>query len=654
MKIIAPIPVAIAVALAYAPIAQAVDFTLDDGSLVTWTSNLSLGRAWRASGQDPRLLQPNNAGLQGITGATGGNTDDSDLNYNKGQAFTTLLNLSSEIGLKKGSFGGAFGFRAWKDFTLEDSDVNHGSFNNGYMANTPLKDTGFETFAKFQNVAVMNAYVYNNFDTSAGNLKVTVGRQVLNWGNDMFIQGVNQINAINLNATREPGLDINDIRLPQGMVTARLDLDQGKYLEAFYQFQFQDNVFPGCGTYFLPVDASVGPNTQNACAGAYFQALAGTGDAGGLAAKLYIPASATQMPSNGGQGGVSGHFPIAALNTDVGLYAMDITSRTPILSSIKGNSPFPGTTPLLGAAGVQSTLFWEYPKGIDIFGISASSKIASWTVNSELSYTSNFPVQVAAGDLIGGIVYTANPAILAALLKAQGVPAAAAPTIAALMNANDGPLGPRFAAAPLGGVVNGYDDIHKTQFQINAARGFTNVAGASLFTVGGELGFQWANVPGNSDGIRYGRAYVFGVANSPSYNLAAYTGLPGPLAALGKAVTQNGACPILNTTGQAGCANQGFVTPFSSGARLRGQLTYTNVFGSGVTLKPTLFLAYDIQGYSADGQFNQGRQTTALSLVGEYGKKWRGELGYTTYNHDAAWDPLRDRDYYSASVRYSF
>jgi hypothetical protein len=640
--------------MAYAATTQAVEFTLENGAQVDWKTTVSLGQARRADNPDPALLNANNATRQGIPGAKGGNTDDSDLNYSRWHPFTTLANLSSKLDVKKGTMVGAIGFRAWRDFTLEDSDVNHGSFNTRYQAGAPLNDKGFEDFARFSNAALMNAYVYDSFATSLGSLKVTVGRHVLNWGKELFIQGVNQINALNFDAIREPGLDPSDFQLPQGMLSAKLDLDQGKTVEAFYQFEFQNNVYPGCGTYFLPVDGSVGPGAQKACASSFVQATRATGDAGGVAAGLYAPVATTHMPADANQFGLAMHLPVAAINGDAGLYAMRINSRNPILSVIKGNSPFVGTTPLLGPAGVQSYLIYDYPKDLGVFGVSTSSKVAGWNLGSELSYMPNFPAQLGAGDLLGGTVYSANPAIVSTLLRSQGVPAAAAIVIANLMHANQGPLGPRFAAAQNGAVVSGSDSIHKIQFQLNAVRAMTGIAGAKSMTLAGEVGFQWANVPDSANGVRYGRNFVFGAANAPSFNLGAYTGLPGALGAVGRLLTQNGRCPILNAVGQAGCVSEGFATPLSMGYRLRGQLTYADVWGSGLTLKPTLFFSSDVSGYSVDGQFNSGRRAIQANLIGEFTKHWTVQFSSVTYSRSASWDALRDRGYYSASVKVSF
>ena len=640
-----------AVVLSYS--AQAVEFETEDGTRIIWNTSVSLGTAKRANNPDTALTHPGNASLQGITGATGGNTDDGTLNYKKGDTFSTLLKVISDVEVKHDNFGGFVRAKAWSDFALKNNDVIHGSFNNGYMPNTPLSDNGFENLAKFSGVALLDAYVYGNFQPAIGDLRVTLGKHVLNWGESLFLQGLNQISPIDVSALRKPGGEIREALLPVNMLSANLGLGKGVSLDGFLQLQRATSVLDGCGTYFLTVDASVGPNTQNACSAGFMQALTPAqatalaaalhqpvptvfGDAAGQALGLYIPATATVLPRNSGQFGLAAHFPVEALDTEFGLYAMNIDSRMPVLSAIKGNSPLLGATPLLGAAGKQSSVFWEYPSNIHIFGLSATTTLAGWSMGSELSYTPNQPVQVSGGDLIGGIVYTANPAILGVL----GIPA----PYRSLMNTYAGPLTERFAAAANGDVVRAYDSLHKTQFQVNGIKGFSNVLGAGTFTVAGEVGMQWAGVPSSLDGIRYGRSFVFGLANSPTYNLGAYPG----------ALTQNGACPILNTAGQAGCANDGFATPFSWGYRLRGQLAYTNAFDSGVTLKPTLSWSSDEKGYSVDGMFNKGRRVLGLSLGLEYAKKYNAEIGYVTYNRSAAYDPLRDRDYYFASASMAF
>lgn len=573
----------------------AADFKLEDGAEVTWKNSLSLGQMRRNGERDPKLLNAKNATPMGISGATGGNVDDADLNYANGDTFSTLANLSSEVKYKKGTFAGVLGVRAWKDTTLENGNVLHGSFVNGYIPNTPLKDTGFETYAKFSNIALMNAYLQDSYDVAAGKLTTTLGRHVLNWGSGMFVQGINQINAIDFNAIRQPGLERSDWQLPQGMISAKLDLKSGQSLEAFYQFEYQNSVFPGCGTYFLGSDATVGPNANNACAAGVLSPGA-NGDITGLNAKTYIPATATRMPNRWGQFGIGWNIPSQAIAGKIGIYALHIASRTPIVSFARGDVPF-----LYQATGgkTSGSVYWEYPEGVNILGVSTQSKIADWNIGSEFTITPNAPVQISPGDLVGAFVY------------------------------NQGPLVGRYAAVPMGGDLRGYDRLRKIQFQINASKAFPDVAGANLMVVAAEAAGQWVNIPDGTNPVRYGRAFVFGVANAPSY-ASCLNGNP------------------------AYCVNDGFVTSSSWGVRARGQLVYNNVWGTGITLKPTLTVTADVSGYSADGQFNSGRGSYQVGLIGEINKTTTLSLNSTMFKRNAAWDPLRDRDYIAAALKVSF
>ncbi|HEX4780541.1 MAG TPA: DUF1302 domain-containing protein [Usitatibacter sp.] len=641
--------IAVAVgSLGIATAAHAVSYDLDDGAQVIWNTTISAGTSVRAESQDPRLLHPNNAVLQGIGGATGGNTDDGDLNFDKGKAFSSPIKIVTDLEYKKGDFGALVRAKGWYDYTLERKGVPHGSYNNQYTPGDRLSDSNFEQLAKFKGVALLDAYVYDSFNVLGEyDTRVRLGRHVLNWGESVFIQGLNQINPIDVPALRRPGTEVREVLLPVNMVSANMGLGHGMSLEGFYQLEWQNSVADGCGTYFLAVDASVGPNAQNACRAGFLQSLSAAqattltgllhrtipvGDAGGQAAGAFLPASATREAGGSGQFGLSMKFQAPKLDTEFGLYGMEYNARTPNLSTVKGNSPFPLTTALLGAAAKQESIFWEYPEHIRLWGATASSTIAGVAVGAELSYSPNFPVQLAAGDLLGGLVYGSAPAAL-------GVLGVTAP-VAAAMNANRGPLNSRFQAAANGDVVAGYDRLGKAQFQVNAIQIFSNVLGAQSLSVVGELGMQHVNVPDSSTGVRYGRSFVFGIATHPGF---------GPVAA-----AVPGGCPILNTANQPGCENAGFVSDFSWGYRLRGQLAYANAFNLGFTVKPSVFWAQDVKGVSADGQFNEGRGTLGLGLGFEYHKAYSLDLSYVTYSNSAKWDPLRDRDYYSISVSASF
>ena len=146
---------------------------------------------------------------------------------------------------------------------------------------------------------------------------------------------------------------------------------------------------------------------------------------------------------------------------------------------------------------------------------------------------------------------------------------------------------------------------------------------------------QLNSVPDNNgSNVRYGRAFIYGFGSTPSIDTCA----AGP--------RQN--------PNPYGCKNDGYVTNFAWGYRLRGQLEYASVMGSAFSLYPSLYLAHDVNGVSIDSQLNGGRMTIGTGLRVDYLKAHRVEVNYVNYVNTAHYDPLHDRDFYSISYSYTF
>jgi hypothetical protein len=180
----------------------------------------------------------------------------------------------------------------------------------------------------------------------------------------------------------------------------------------------------------------------------------------------------------------------------------------------------------------------------------------------------------------------------------------------------------------------------------------------------GEVGMQKNNVPDyTKGGIRYGRGFMYGSGSTPAYladeNLA-HEGQPGFGSLSGgnlcSPTLQNAPVPIANANYNAsylGCKNDGYVTDLAWGYRLRVSADYSNMFNSGVTMTPSLFWSQDVEGVSMDPTFNQGRATLGLGLKFTYNKKYTFDTNWVQYTNNT-YDPLFDRDYYSASLAVTF
>ncbi|MGB7904199.1 MAG: DUF1302 domain-containing protein [Steroidobacteraceae bacterium] len=728
----------------YAGSAAAIEFEFENGGKLNWNTTVSVGSSWRAEDPSEQLFTRADGSLIGkyssplLPGTPVGPKDglagnhaagDGNLNYAKNDRFSTPFRVITDLEYKKGRFGALLRAKYWYDQALNQENVLVGSQANNFngvrprlgpipgysicTAATPpgaaclplspvgqnlwpkgkLSDRGFEAEQQFENFYLLDAYVYGSFAVGNTDLQLRLGNQVINWGESIFIQGVNQINPIDVPAARRAGAELKEILLPVWAVYANWGFDFGS-IEAFYQLKWNNTSVDACGTYFSATSTLIGAdpgscNSITVVTGQLGAPLPGTvspivpqlGSQPFLqgAAGLYVPAIQGREPSDSGQFGLAFRFPVDKIDTEIGLYAMNIHSRLPMAASITGtnwkdlpaaqqaalraanligsdaygnywtSSRLRGLMPgaeaavegYLAAVGLPTNLesgkgFWEYPEDIQIYGISAATNILSWSASAELSYQVDVPVMANGNDLIGAGIFGIGPyRERAREIQAQSE----------------------------GAYLIGHDRFNKTQFQVNAVKTFSNVLGAESLLVVGEIGSQWNNVPDyTKGGIRYGRGFMFGTASGPDYALdptspsglddlafatagdfcsPTYSGLPVPAANRFYNAQPNG------------CRNDGFVTDVAWGYRLRVSADYNNVMDSGVTVTPSVFWAHDVEGISMDPTFIEDRMTLGLGLKFNYNKKYVLDVNYVSYDNDN-FDPLFDRDYYSAAVSVTF
>ena len=111
--------------------------------------------------------------------------------------------------------------------------------------------------------------------------------------------------------------------------------------------------------------------------------------------------------------------------------------------------------------------------------------------------------------------------------------------------------------------------------------------------------------------------------------------------------------PIESPAGGLLSAEEADADATSWGVRIATVLDYNNAIGA-VNLHPYAQLLHDVSGNSPSpiGTFIEGRTGLTLGLRGDYLGSWEGDLSYTSYNGKG--DPLSDRDFVSASIKYSF
>ena len=388
----------------YAGSAAAIEFEFENGGKLNWNTTVSVGASWRAEDPSEQLFTRADGSLIGRytspllpgTAVGPGNglagnhaAGDGNLNYAKNDRFSTPFRVITDLEYKKGRFGALLRAKYWYDQALNQENVLVGSQANNFngvrprlgpipgytlcTAATPpgaaclpvsppgqnlwpkgkLSDRGFEAEQQFENVYLLDAYVYGSFAVGNTDLQLRLGNQVINWGESIFIQGVNQINPIDVPAARRAGAELKEILLPVWAVYANWGFDFGS-IEAFYQLQWNNTSVDACGTYFSATSTLIGAdpgscNSLTVVGGAIGQpsCLArchrsspqlGSQPFQQGATGTYVPAIQGREPSDSGQFGLAFRFPVEKIDTEIGLYAMNIHSRLPVAASITGTN----------------------------------------------------------------------------------------------------------------------------------------------------------------------------------------------------------------------------------------------------------------------------------------------------------------------------
>lgn len=446
----------------FSPPVLAFTFDLENGVTGAWNTNVSIGTSWRTQGPDSRLISVGNASeVPGASGADS-NSDDGNLNFKKGDRFSTVLKVVSDAEFKYQNYGGVIRATAWNDFTLADKGVPHGHVPNGYVPGAKLDDSGFFGRNKFSNIALLDLFGYTNLELGGGNkLNLRLGRQVVNWGESLFVPGMNSFGTVDVSAVRRPGAEVKEILLPYNQAVASLGFAGGPTIEAFYQIKWERTFIDPCGTFFGPdpgFDYSCNKLTATA---------PGLPDGTALAIGATVPRDEIR-PKNEGQYGIALRYRAESIDTDFGLYYANYHARTPFISV---GTPTVAPAPSLFRA--------EFPEDLRSVGFSASTLIGTWSVAGEIHHVSNMPVQINVADIVFGSFGLGGPMVSLATL-------------------------------PPGTLVRGYDRIGMTQAQVNWIKVFPNLVGPnSAFAFVGEVVYIHANLPSEH---RYGRAGPFGFA----------------------------------------------------------------------------------------------------------------------------------------------
>ena len=667
---------------------QAIEFGSGafQGSLDT---TISHGVAYRVQRRDAELVD-------------GANSNDGNLNYDRGLISNTSK-FTTDLDIGTGDFGAFVRTTGFIDFENQ----------NGTRAHVPLSDGAKSRVGR--DLELLDAYVTATFDAGDTIIDARLGRHVLSWGESTFVpNGINAINPFDVNKLRLPGSELREALLPVGLASISVAPTDTLSVEGFYQLDWEETELDPVGSYFSVTDyvgPYIGPRKDKAVI-----ALPGLdlGDMGLVAGRnpfaifsgtsvadafsdvteedpnfLIVRRSADHEPDDSGQWGVAFRYLAEELsNTEFGFYYMNHHSRLPVVGAhtgtaedtgkgltiagtIRRRNGYHGTraqirisrpcrqrdvprrrparnaapshnvfklkpqsqlsglvTGAAQAAGIDAFAenghyFLEYPEDIQLFGVSFNTEIGvtGWALQGEWSYRRDAPLQFAERKVFADALepFTHLPSCIAGKAAGGTPPNLAGPAC----------IRERGAAALADPDIVGYDmdtagylRRNVSQFQATA----TKVLGPTM----------------GADGLVFvTEAALMRVHDMPK----------------GKGVAADKLTPSdIPLESPAGGTLEDVETDADAtswGYRVAVRLDYNNAIG-GVNLYPYTQFLHDVSGNSPapSGPFVEGRTALTIGLRADYLSRWQAGIGYTRYAGKA--NSLSDRDFVSASIKYSF
>ena len=658
-------------AIAVSVPAHAFQFKSESGEVTGYfDTTVSLGALWRMEGRTPSLLAIVNGGT-----SRDPNSDDGDLNYDRGDLVSMAVKATHDFSLNYRNFGVFARGTYFYDWAAADkSELGPAARNR----------TAYDA-------ALLDLYALGKFDVGGRGLFVRAGNQVVSWGESTFIQnGINILNPVDVSRLRVPGAELKEALTPTPMLWFLQEVTDQLSVEAAWMAIWKKTEIDPRGTYFssndfVGDDGSIAytgygrRNDQHGAAGIF--PVSPTG-------QLMAPRSNDHEPDNWGEYAIALRYLFPEHNnTELGLYFVNYHSRLPFVSGYRGgitaaatisnnltaqqvaalgaagipavatgnpactalNIPTFGAlynatnigklAPIVGgvanatalaalnatnaacatAAGRAGTYFVDYPEDIRLWGVSVNTAgPAGIALQGEYSYRPNQPLQLPSAELLLAALGLGNQ-----LTSTDPVQA---------------------AAVPYGTEISGYRRVKMHQLQATATKAFGPTFGANQLVVVGEIGYTHLDLP---DDLKFA---------GPGCHLPQ----PG-----------SNASAAFNSY-----STDCFATENSWGYRLVGRLDFDKLIDGG-TVSPRIAFAHDVSGVGPT--FNEGVKALTFGIGASYLQKWQAEINYTmffggntysgtdtpnlssgplppgqsaSYASDSNY--LKDRDFLSVSVSYAF
>ncbi|MFU8856583.1 MAG: DUF1302 domain-containing protein [Deferrisomatales bacterium] len=636
-------------------------FQLYDGDYfqVRLDTTLSYGVMWRVQKRDKDLIGVANGGK-----AYSLNGDDGNLNYGRG-IVSNLGRITSELEIRGRDVGAFVRGTAFYDYENMRRDRDR----------TSLSDDAKELVGK--DIDLLDAYVWGKVNLGTRPLQIRVGEQVVSWGESTFIQnGINILNPVNVAAIRQPGSELKEALVPEGMVWASLGLSRNLNIEAVYLYDWEPVEIDPVGSYFSTSDI-VGAGGKKVMLG--FGAYPDGGNADAADVFQAVPRGRTRDADDQGQYGAALRVYAPGLgDTEFGFFYVNYHSRLPVISSRTGTAAgvaAAGAVGVVGPAVAGNLAAGGSPADAVAAGTSAGTAAGmseAAAAASSQNVVSNFaPAMAGTGNnpsaALSAIAldnyaktaqyFTEYPEDIKlfgvsfnTLLRNTGIALQGEVShrrdvplqvddlelLFATLGALNADLADKNqlenAYMKLDHELSGYILRNMTQFQVTGTKVFgPGFLWTDQSVLLGEVGYTRVhNMPDKSDlrleapgtflGGNEDLAYTHGIHAAGKYEPAS-----------------------------------AFADANSWGYRLLYRLDFNNAVGA-VNLSPRLAWAHDVNGNTPGpgGNFIEGRRAVTLGLGATYQSSWSGDLSYTNFFGAGRQNLINDRDYIAFNIKYSF
>lgn len=272
-------------------------------------------------------------------------------------------------------------------------------------------------------------------------------------------------------------------------------------------------------------------------------------------------------------------------------------------------------------------LFLEYPEDIKMYGFSFNTTVGTWGVQGDLTYRPNQPVQLDTDQITINALHRG-----CTFQQLVGHTTTQAFIPLDTFGAGCGSLGTGAQAMDL----HGYERTDIYTAQVGTTATFTN-SNPLIGLTGADLGILVTEV-----GMMY-------APDAPSQDAANNVKRWGNVCASGGTDLPLGG--FLGLASRDGCR----ATTTSWGYVLLGQLQYNSVFGTAISLQPTVAFSHGVSGNSPAplSNYRQGAKSVSLQLNGTL-HSWRGGISYTNFFGNEKYASNVDQDFVSMNISYAF